>query len=357
MAYNIFPKTVQELRQNTKSFSPEAQGELFLLFNYLKKKFPLLETPINLDAGEKKKSNVSRAIENDIKIATIVRDLKLKTIKLKFGNGSSGNRGVNNRGNLFEPEFANALETWWKGERINDPRMAAAIEDLAETYGIRKWKTLKIDILGGENTKRPLVYQPNIALKNPKGFGYDVGASVTDITISDGTPRNQVYLSLKLGSTVTFFNVGLRTSPSGTGITPDAVKAYNITGDGLKLLETFGIDPQGFCDVFNQKLDRGYTETVRPTGLTELLKTGIGEGYHVIHKMPGKIISKKMDRRSLDQAARVGTATIYYGGKGGNGRRIDYVLESATYKFQLNIRDTQGKDGYPTRLMCNFSYK
>ena len=25
--------------------------------------------------------------------------------------------------------------------------------------------------------------------------------------------------------------------------------------------------------------------------------------------------------------------------------------------FKLNLRDTQGGDGYPTRLMCDFKYK
>ena len=44
-------------------------------------------------------------------------------------------------------------------------------------------------------------------------------------------------------------------------------------------------------------------------------------------------------------------------GKGGKGKRIDMEMESATYKFKINIRDTQGKDGYPTRMMCDFSYK
>jgi hypothetical protein len=32
-------------------------------------------------------------------------------------------------------------------------------------------------------------------------------------------------------------------------------------------------------------------------------------------------------------------------------------MSSSIYKFSLNIRDTQGKDGYPTRLMCDFKYK
>ena len=36
---------------------------------------------------------------------------------------------------------------------------------------------------------------------------------------------------------------------------------------------------------------------------------------------------------------------------------IDIKMESSHYKFKLNIRDTQGRDGYPTRLMCDFTKK
>ena len=43
----------------------------------------------------------------------------LKIIKIKFGNGSMGNRGANNRGNAFEKEFKTALDGWYAGE--NDP--------------------------------------------------------------------------------------------------------------------------------------------------------------------------------------------------------------------------------------------
>jgi hypothetical protein len=57
------------------------------------------------------------------------------------------------------------------------------------------------------------------------------------------------------------------------------------------------------------------------------------------------------------ESATVGTVTIHYGGKGGRGKRIDMEMESAHYKFKLNIRDTQGRDGYPTRLMCDFTKK
>ena len=91
--------------------------------------------------------------------------------------------------------------------------------------------------------------------------------------------------------------------------------------------------------------------------MQKLLKSGIGEGYHMIHKLTGRILSKKMDKAALEKAARVNNATIYYGGKTGTGKRVDIEMESDTYRFKLNLRDTQGKDGYPTRLMCDFSYK
>ena len=64
-----------------------------------------------------------------------------------------------------------------------------------------------------------------------------------------------------------------------------------------------------------------------------------------------------MDQTALTKASKVTTCKVYYGGKGGKGKRIDMEMESATYKFKINIRDTQGKDGYPTRMMCDFSYK
>jgi hypothetical protein len=351
MPYDFFPKTVTELRSKTKSHAPETKGELYVLFKYLKDKYPKIDAPINLDLSKKNSVNISRALQEDTTIKKIESATKLKTVKMKFGNGSSGNRGVNNRGNLFEPEFADALLKWWQGERVSDAKMLKAIEDLDKTYNLKKSKKLKIDVVGGENTKRPLIYSPRIKLANPKGSGYNIGKSVTDITLH--TDTQEIYLSLKLGTTVTFFNVGVRTV-----LSPDDIKSYNITGDGLKLLKAFKIDPDLFCDVFNGKIKRRISPvTVRPKNLDELLKTGIGEGYHIIHKLSGQIKSKKMDRKALNTASKITTATIYYGGKTGTGRRIDYEVESPTYAFKLNIRDTQGKDGYPTRLMCDFKYK
>ena len=358
MAYDIFPKNEEELKSKIRSYSLDVQSELILVYRYLKKKYPKVDIPINLDASKRTSVNISRILQEDTKISTIKSDNKITKLSMKFGNGSSGNRGVNNRGNNFESQFAYELNRWWEGETINDSQMLAAIENLDKTYNLKKQKTLKIEfefkieLEGGSNTKRPLIFNPNIRISNPKGSGTDVGKSVTDITLTSGNQK--IYLSLKLGRTVTFFNVGVRTI-----LSPNDIKSYNIKGDGKKLLDLFSIDETLFCDVFNGKLSGGQKVNVKinAAAATMLLQSGIGEGYHIIHKLSGKILSKKMDRAALIKASNISSAIIYYGGKGGSGKRIDIEMESATYKFKLNIRDTQGLDGYPTRLMCDFSYK
>ena len=355
MAYDFFPKNGVDLAEGIKNFGSVEQAEIQMLFHYLKEKTGM-ESPINIDKKHPRKVNVSRAIDGSLTTQQIKRDAKLDKVKIKFGNGSSGNRGVNNRGNLFEPQFAEALLKWWDGDTTGvDVNMLNAIEDMDKTYDLKKSSKFRVDVVGGENTRRPLKFSPSIELTNTKGTGYDVGKTVTDITLH--TDKEQIYLSLKLGTTTTFFNVGVRTI-----LTPTQIKNYDITNkDGQKLLNLFGIDPNTFCDVFNQTFDgRNFKQRVtkyNQNALKKLLESGVGYGYHIIHKMRGKILSKKMDKRAMQIAAKPQSLIVYYGGKTGTGRRVDMELETPSYTMKLNIRDTQGGDGYPTRMMCDFTTK
>jgi hypothetical protein len=355
MAYDYFPKDISQIATDLAklpNYKPETIGEIISLYTYLRRTVPI-DTPINIDKRKPNQVNVARAIDGTLDLNKIRREAKLNVVKIKYGNGSSGNRGKNNRGNLFEPLYAQALLDWWAGDEVKDKMMLESIEDLDKTYNIRNSNTFKVDVVGGENTKRPLQFAGSIKLQNPKGSGYDIGKSVTDITLT--LDRNQkIFLSLKLGTTTTFFNVGVRTI-----LTPQEIKKGDIKNtNGKKLLNLFGIDESKFCDVFNGDLKRGETERFNPpVGIDVLMKSGIGMGYHIIHKMRNEIISKKMDTPALSKASRVTSGTIYYGGKTGTGKRIDVEFESLTYKFKINIRDTQGRDGYPTRMMCDFSYK
>ena len=362
MAYKFFPKTVSEINTELKgnNWPEENIKEVVALFSVLRNKMPTVKgekaPPINIDFAQKTIVNVSRFFDGEMTIDEIKRKADISILKPKYGNGSSGNRGANNRGNLFEPQFANALLDWWAGKKITDNKMLGAIEDLDKTYKIHESTSFKVDVVGGENTKRPLIFSPNIIMTNPKGQGFDIGESVTDITLTlDG--GKQIYLSLKLGTTTTFFNSGVRTI-----LTPAEIKNGRINNaNGKALLKLFGIEEEMFCSIFNGWVSKG--KAIKPVrydkaGLQTLLKSGIGHNYHIIHKLGSKIVSKQMDSSAMTKAATiVGSPTIYYGGKTGAGKRVDIEFQTQSYTFKINLRDTQGKDGYPTRMMGDFTYR
>jgi hypothetical protein len=125
----------------------------------------------------------------------------------------------------------------------------------------------------------------------------------------------------------------------------------------------FNIDNALFCDIFNGKLKKGYKEDIWKTmsakqkkDLKEFLKSGIGHGYTIVHKLTGKTKVYTVDEKYMDSAATPKSCIVYYGGKTGTGKRIDMEIETGHYILKLNIRDTQGGDGYPTRMMCDYSY-
>ena len=353
-AYSFFPKSEEEISNTLKDFPHENVEDIINLFNFLKGKD---ETPINIDLKKPKDVNVSRSIKGLLDISDIKSKADLKTIRIKFGNGSKGNRGANNRGNAFETQFANAIEKWYaEGDQaVEDKDILNAIRDLDRTYNLGKSKTFDAKVVGGENTRRPLDFSGKITITNTKAKGFNIGQSVTDNTLlTDNNPP--IFLSLKFETTTTFFNVGIKTKLTKKEIDEGLIK----NRDGKKLLDLFGIDNKRFCTIFNDKV-KTQSGVVRGkpnvAALNHLLQSGIGFGYHVIHKMRGKVLSKKMDEPTMKMSSKVGPIKIYYGGKTGRGKRIDMEMESRNYIFKLNIRDTQGTDGYPTRMMCDFKTK
>ena len=106
-AYTFFPKSEEEISKTLSDFPHENVQDILNLFTFLKSKD---KTPINIDLKKPKDINVSRTLKGVYDISDIKSGASLKTIRIKFGNGSSGNRGANNRGNAFETQFANAIE-------------------------------------------------------------------------------------------------------------------------------------------------------------------------------------------------------------------------------------------------------
>ena len=194
-AYSFFPKSEEEISKTLSDFPHENVQDIINLFNFLKGKD---KTPINIDMGKPKLINVSRTLKGVYDIGDIKTKANLKVIKIKFGNGSAGNRGANNRGNAFETQFANAIEKWYSegDQAVEDNDILNAIRDLDRTYKLGKSKTFDAKVVGGENTRRPLDFSGKITITNTKSKGFNIGESVTDITLlTDNNPP--IFLSLK----------------------------------------------------------------------------------------------------------------------------------------------------------------
>lgn len=359
MAYTFFPKTATEIKQTLKGDKAKID-EIINVFAYLKTKNKKVETPINIDPTKISKINVARIFYGDVDLAKIKRETKFSKITIKYGDGSSGNRGAKNQGNAYEGQLAEAIQQWWNGEPLTDPKLKVAVDDIIALHKLDKAKTLEVKMVGELNNKRPFIFSPSVLISSKIPVkNNNLGPVVTDITlIVNG--KEEIYLSLKTGGTVTFFNSGIKTV-----LSPAEIKTGRITNKhGLQILDMFNINDALFCDIYNGKLKKGYVEDVWKTmtakqkkELREFLKSGVGHGYTIVHKLTSKTHVYNVDESYMDEAANPKSCTVYYGGKSGTGKRIDMEIETGHYILKLNIRDTQGGDGMPTRMMCDYSYK
>lgn len=358
MAYTFFPKTATEINKTLKGDKAKI-NEIINIFTYLKDKFKKEETPINIDPAAIGKINVTRNLQGDIDLAKIKREAKVTKISMKFGSGSSGGRGVQNKGNAYEGQLAAALRQWWAGEKIDDVRLVEAVDKIVKLHNLRKYKKFAVQEVGELNNRRPFIFTPQVLISSQiKVNDNNLGPIVTDLTLE--CDDEKIYLSLKTGGTVTFFNSGIRTV-----LTPAEIKSGRITNkDGLKILNMFNINDGLFCDIYNGKLKKGYVEDMWPHlsakqkgEIKNFLISAIGHGFTIVHKLSRGTEVYEVDKKYMNDAATPKSCTIYYGGKSGTGKRIDMEIETGHYILKLNIRDTQGGDGYPNRMMCDYSYK
>jgi hypothetical protein len=209
-----------------------------------------------------------------------------------------------------------------------------------------------------------LKFTPGPYITSPTG-SLNIGSAVTDLTLHEAETEPEAnrhnvvaYLSLKLGGTTTFFNVGIKTILTRPDIKTGSIK----NKDGLKLLQMFGIDDNLFCDIFNGTLEKGVVvntfNKINKKYLETFLQSGIGYGFTVVHKLnASQTIVFEIDQNYMKSAATPQSCTVYYGGKTCKVKRVDIEVKTSKYIFKLNMRDTQGTDGYPTRIMGDFTYR
>lgn len=351
MAYDLIPTEVSDI---LNKISHDAAQEASAVLLQLQKKFPSIKDPIAMDPTKPKEIKITRKLSESLDIKPLQK--QFTKLKLSFGEGSRGGRGAQNKGNLFERELADDIEAWWRGEEVSSDANADLINDLIAQYGIDTWKELYVDAEGAENKPRPLMINGKSVLVSP-GLE-DIGAVVTDITLRKGKTKSSpggVYLSLKYSGTVTFFNAGTKKYLTDTELQSGLIK--NI--GGLALLNLFGIDNALFCAVFNGTMKRGSTvnttQKVNKALLENLIKSGIGYGFHMVHKKGSTIISKVVDQAYRDAASKVQSVIVFYGGKTGSGARVDIEVKTPKYILKFNFRNKQGGK-YISHLMCDYSY-
>lgn len=351
MAYDLIPKTANEITEKVKGNTAQSIAAVLLK---LQKDYPQIKDPIAIDPSKPKDVKVTRKLSESIDIKSLQK--QFTDLKISFGEGSRGGRGTQNKGNLFEVELANDIEAWWRGDNVSSDANADLINDLISKYKIDKWKELYVDAEGAENKPRPLMINGKSVLVSP-GL-VDIGATVTDITLRKGktkTANAGVYLSLKFSGTVTFFNAGTKKYLSDAELQSGLIK----NPGGIALLEMFGIENAMFCAVFNGTMKKSApadtTRKINRTALENLIKSGIGYGFHMVHKKGNTIISKEVDQAYRDAASKVQSVTVFYGGKTGTGSRVDIEVKTPKYILKFNFRNKQGGK-YISHLMCDYTY-
>lgn len=270
-----------------------------------------------------------------------------KTINIYLAGGASANKGI-----AFEEQVAQDLKNYNEGiEEFTHPELTREIID---TFKLRPGE-FEVKPEGDKNQKRPLKFTPDGPIIDYSGES--VAATLTDLTIvADKT----YYVSLKFGSTLTFFNAGV----AANVFPAKEVESGEVTNpSGVSLLKMLGIDNKLFCRVFNeygQTNFKQYHETTNDfdkTKLFNLVHSGIGSGYWMLKGDRNKYSFYEItEQYAKDAATPTSGITIQYGGDSGDGKRVDISFESKEYKFKLNIRNKQG-GLYPSHIMCDYKKK
>ena len=371
MAYNNIPSTHAEAR-SAASHMGDAASDAILLYSHLTEKYPEINEPLAFDPSNRSIVKIRRALQNEFTIRDIKRQLSIEKLKPDFGEGSRGNRGLGNQGGLFEIQLQKGFDDWIENNTTSG-KYSQFIKDLVKHYKLEDCTGVKIIAEGAENKKRPMKLVNKHWQKGDASLskGYDIGATVTDLTLEvdckEGKTR-KYYLSLKTSGTTNLSNLGLKTSVFPV----NEIKAGEIKQlDGLALMRTFGLDNDKLCATFNEfeSGSRTYSEKDsspdynRPL-LRELIKGSLGYGYYYVHQMRSTIKHFEITEQFLKTAAEPSGVRIAYGGETGGAKRINIHLTTPQMDMMFNIRNTSASGSsadpnrvYPDKLQSAYKMK
>ena len=347
------------------SIDKKYRGPIIHFYNHIKKHYGIEDAlAFNPKTAAGKSCKIMRGLKGTVDVSKVKKQVGLDAnFKITWGDGSRGNRGTGNRGNLFEAQLENGLNDWIEEGDYSNNQYKGLIADLIEAYDLENCQVVSVKAEGGENKKRPLVFaNGNWKVGDADASNYDIGATVTDLTLRTTCKNREklIYLSLKTSGTTTMSNLGVKKI-----FTKQEIQNGSIQTDiGLKVLDTFGIDNSRFCRIFNE----AYAGNVRSGGdvnnpqfnrtlLQGMIRGSIGYGYHYTHKQGSKIKNFPMTKAVCDRATTVNSVTVHYGGKTGTGQRVDVTVKTPVMELKFNIRDTSGSaDPWPDKLQSAYKF-
>ena len=372
MAYNLIPSTFSDAGSSVKHMDNAAAAEGLRLWNYLVNTYGM-NNPLAFDPTNKKQVKIARALQTEFTKAEIRKKLKITALKVDFGDGSRGNRGSGNQGNLFEQQLEAGINDWIETSELSNNKYRDFIYGLVKHYHLEDCIAVRVIAEGGENKKRPMqLVNGHWKIGTASlATGYNIGATITDLTLESkckNKPLHKYYLSLKTSGTTTLSNLGLKTSVFPV----EQVKAGNITTtDGIALMKTFGLDEATFCATFNQFQSGNKNFKVLDASpnynkplLQELIKGSLGYGYHYVHMNKGKIKHMEITEQFLNKAANVTNVRISYGGETGGAKRVNIHMSTPLLDMTFNIRNTSDRGTtsdpdrvYPDKLQSGYKMK
>lgn len=281
--------------------------------------------------------------------------------KLLSAKGGGGNKGIDFEKNL-ENDFKLLLE-----DKTNFMYKDFIYEF---TEQIKPDRVKRIEAVGGLNTPRPLAVSGGKLYVSVRGAARNenIGSGLADL-VAHTEKGKKIPLSLKYGSTVTFFNSGV-----GRVFDAESFKKGDFSQNEISkaLMDMFSIDPIRFRNVFmNYKAPdplakRGKAEKdevvikltpQKKKDLTSFIRTVIGQGYYLIHEHNDHSVSfYDVNEKFLNKASNIISDLIILYPKGGGAKRVDIKLETEVFHLNFNIRNKQGGI-LPSHIMCDYKIK
>jgi hypothetical protein len=273
--------------------------------------------------------------------------------------------GKVNKGISFEQNLENDLNNLKDGiSKYNHPDF---INEFQKNY-LKDGFIEEVENTGKKNTARPLKLSGQKIYVSVEGGSRteDIGSSIADLIVKTKNNGSKFNLSLKYGSTVTFFNSGLQKI-----MTQEDFKNGNFNNPiAQALIKLFSIDKEKFIGVFTgyagttiggkriKATKQSESVSINVNDLQDFIKTVIGKGYLLVHlDNKNKVHITEINDAFLNAASKPLSDKIEIKYPvGGSAKRIDIHVETSKFYLNFNIRNKQGGI-YPSHIMCDYKMK